>query len=224
MRNKEIMLNNKLEVKELEQKYINEKIKEMPKYIQQQKEQIVEELIKYAEKHKKPVKWNKDGVPIGEKIDINPLVISNYFLKPITNLSCVEPIYSAEQLSLIYDYYCYLIAEINDKIGYFPPSLTSFCKLSSITLQTLRNYRNSEDYNMRVIAEKIYDQIGDENVTMSQLGNVKERSTLFKLKSQNEMVEKVQPQVKVNVGVEVDLNKIQEKLDKYKRFASKKDK
>lgn len=224
MRNKEIMLNNKIEVKELEQKYINEKIKEMPKYIQQQKEQIVKELIEYAEKHKKPVKWNKDGVPIGEKIDINPLVISNYFLKPITNLSCVEPIYSAEQLSLIYDYYCYLIAEINDKIGYFPPSLTSFCKLSSITLQTLRNYRNSEDYNMRVIAEKIYDQIGDENVTMSQLGNVKERSTLFKLKSQNEMVEKVQPQVKVNVGVEVDLDKIQEKLDKYKRFASKKDK
>ena len=38
------------------------------------------------------------------------------------------------------------------------------------------------------------------------------------------MVEKVQPQVKVNVGVDIDLDRIQEKLNKYKQFASKKDK
>ena len=76
---------------------------------------------------------------------------------------------------------------------------------------------------MRVVAEKIYDQIGDENVTMSQMGVVRERSTIFKMKSQNEMVEKVQPQVKVNVNAEVDVDRIQERLNKYKKFASKKD-
>ena len=222
MKNKEIMLSNKQDLKELEQDYINSKIDEMPLYIEEQKQKITKEMIEYHDKHLKECKWDKEGNPIEWKVQMNPLVISNYFLKPVTNLSCVEPIYSPEKLSLVYDYYCYLIAEINDKIGDFPPSLTSFCKLSSLTLNTLRSYRNSNDYNMRVIAEKIYDQIGDENVTMSQMGVVRERSTIFKMKAQNEMIEKVQPQVKVNVNAEIDMDKINERLDKYKRFANKK--
>lgn len=222
--NFEIEKQNQNDLRELEQFYVEGKVDNMFDTIKEKKEELVQDMIKYANEHKKPVKWNKDGIPIGEKIVVNPLIINNYFFKPIVPIGCQEPVYNAEKLSMVFDYYCDIIAEVNDKIGYYPSSLTSFCRLCGITLNTLRTYRNSEDYNMRVIAEKIYDQIGDENVTMSQLGNVKERSTLFKLKSQNEMVEKVQPQVKVNVGVEVDLNKIQEKLDKYKRFASKKDK
>ena len=223
MKNKEIMFDNKTKLKELEQKYIDDMVKKMPDYIQERKKIIINDIIKYANEHKKPVKWNSDGEPIGEKVEINPLVISNYFFKPITSISSVEPIYSPEELGLIYDYYCFLIAEINDKIGYFPPSLTSFCKLSSLTLQTLRNYKNSQDYNMRVIAEKIYDQIGDENITMSQMGIVKERSTLFKMKSQNEMVEKLQPNVNISVKtIDVDLDRINERIDKYKKFTNKK--
>lgn len=224
MATKETMISNKQKVKELEQKYIDDKIKEMPEYIEKKKEQIVNEMIEYAETHKKPIKWNKDGIPIGEKIEINPVVINNYFFKPITNLTCIEPIYSAEQLGLIYDYYCYLISEINDRIGYFPPSLTSFCKLSSLTLQTLRNYRNSSDYGLRVVAEKIYDQIGDENITMSQMGVVRERSTIFKMKSQNEIVEKEQPKININITPKPDMDRIEERLNKYKVFTNKKGK
>lgn len=223
MKNKEIMFDNKTKLKEIEQEYIDDMVKKMPDYIQERKKIIINDIIKYSNEHKKPVKWNSNGEPIGEKVEINPLVISNYFFKPITSISSVEPIYSPEELGLIYDYYCFLIAEINDKIGYFPPSLTSFCKLSSLTLQTLRNYKNSQDYNMRVIAEKIYDQIGDENITMSQMGIVKERSTLFKMKSQNEMVEKLQPNVNISVKtIDVDLDRINERIDKYKKFTNKK--
>ena len=76
----------------------------------------------------------------------------------------------------------------------------------------------------RIIAEKIYDQIGDENVTMSQMGVVRERSTIFKMKAQNEMVEKVQPQVSVKVNAEIDMDRINKNLDKYKKFAIKKEK
>lgn len=224
MKNKEIMFDNKTKLKELEQEYIDDMIKKMPDYIQERKKTIINDIIKYANEHKKPVKWNSNGEPIGEKVEINPLVISNYFFKPITSISSVEPIYSPEELGLIYDYYCFLIAEINDKIGYFPPSLTSFCKLSSLTLQTLRNYKNSQDYSMRVITEKIYDQIGDENITMSQMGITREKSTIFKLKAQNEMVEKVQPQVTESLNIVVDLDKINERINKYKQFASKKGK
>ena len=224
MKNKEIMLKNKNELKNLEQEYINDKILQMPKYLETQKEKITKEIIEYANNHTIPCKWDKEGNPIAYKVQLNPLVITNYFFKPITNISCVEPIYSPEQLGLMFDYYCYLVAEINEKIGSFPTSLTSFCKLCSLTLNTLRSYRNSRDLNMRIIIDKIYDQIGDENITMSQMGMVKERSTIFKMKSENEMVEKQQPNVNINIIEQPDLKKIEEKLNKYKMFATKKEK
>lgn len=222
--NLEIKKENQNNLRELEQFYIEGKVDGMLETIQQKKEELVNDMIIYAEKHNKPIKWDKEGDPIAWKVKVNPLIISNYFFKPIIPIGCQEPIYNAEKLSMVFDYYCEMLAEVNDKIGDYPSSLTSFCKMAGLTLNTLRSYKNSDDYNMRVIAEKIYDQIGDENVTMSQIGAVKERSTLFKLRSQNELVEKAQPQVKVNVNAEVDITKINERLEKYKRFASKKDK
>ena len=222
--NLEIKKENQNNLRELEQFYVEGKVDGMLEAVQQKKEELVNDMIIYAEKHTKPVKWNKDGIPIGEKVEINPLIINNYFFKSIVPIGCQEPIYNAEKLSMVFDYYCDILAEVNDKIGYYPSSLTSFCKLAGITFNTLRTYKNSDDLNMRIIVDKIYDQIGDENVTMSQIGAVKERSTLFKLRSQNELVEKAQPQVKVNVNAEIDMTRINERLEKYKRFASKKDK
>ena len=78
--------------------------------------------------------------------------------------------------------------------------------------------------NMRVIANKIYDQVGDENITMSQLGYVKERSTMFKMKSENEMVEKQQPKVNINIVEKPDMEKIEARINKYRQFTNKKNK
>ena len=224
MSKKELKFSNKNELKTLEQSYIDDKIKQLPQNVELKKNVILKEIMNYAETHKIPCKWDENGDPIDYKMQVSPLVIVNYFFKPITNITCVEPTYSAEELGIIFDYYCYILAEINDKIGNFPSSLTSFCKLAGITLNSLRNLRNSADYNMRIVAEKIYDQIGDENITMSQMGIVKERSTLFKMKSQNELVEKEQPKVNVNIVEAPDFDLIQERLNKYKQFARKKGK
>lgn len=222
--NYEIQKQNQNELRELEQFYTEGKVDNMLANIQEKKDELVKDMIKYHDSHLKECKWDKDGNPLAWEVNINPLVINNYFFKPICPITSQEPIYNAEKLGMVFDYYCDILAEVNNQIGNYPSSLTSFCKLAGITFNTLRNYRNSDDYNMRVVAEKIYDQIGDENVTMSQMGVVRERSTIFKMKSQNEMVEKVQPQVKVNVNAEVDVDRIQERLNKYKRFASKKEK
>ena len=222
MKSKEMQLNNKTQVKKLEQDYIDDMVKKMPQYIETQKVKIIKEITDYAEKNVVACKWDKEGNPVAYKTKVNPFVINNYFFKPITNINCVEPLYSPEQLGLIYDYYCFLVAEINDKIGYYPPSLTAFCKLSSLTLTTLRNYRNSSDLSMRIVAEKIYDQIGDNNITMSQLGITKERTTMFRLKSENEMIEKEQPKVSINIVDKPDMEQRQERLNKYKKFANKK--
>ena len=221
--NYEIQKKNQNDLRDLEQFYVEGKVDNMLATIQEKKDELVKDMIKYHDSHLKECKWDKNGNPVAWKVDISPLVINNYFFKPICPITSQEPMYNAEKLGMVFDYYCDILAEVNNQIGNYPSSLTSFCKMAGITFNTLRNYRNSDDYNMRVVAEKIYDQIGDENVTMSQMGVVRERSTIFKMKAQNEMVEKVQPQVKVNVNAEIDVDRIQERLNKYKKFASKKD-
>lgn len=210
------------DIRKLEEIYVNGNFELMMKDINQKKEELVNEMIQYAENHTVECKWDKDGDPIDYKVDYNPIVISNNYFKPIIPINCQEPMYNAEKLSMVFDYYCDLLANINDKIGFLPPSLSSFCRLAGITTTTLRNYRNSADLNMRIIANKIYDQIGDDNLTMSQLGKINERSTIFKLKSQNEMVEKEQPRVVVNITEKPDLERINERLSKYSQYANKK--
>lgn len=219
---KDIQLQN--DIRQLEEIYVNGNFDFMIQDIDKKKEELVNNMIEYANNHTIEAKWDKDGNPIDYKVDYNPIVVSNNYFKPIIPINCQEPMYNAEKLSMVFDYYCNLLANINDKIGYLPPSLTSFCRLAGITSSTLRNYRNSSDLNMRIIADKIYDQIGDENLTMSQLGMVNERSTIFKMKSQNEMVEKEQPKVQINITEKPDLDRIQERLNKYSQYANKKGK
>lgn len=210
------------ELRNLEQFYVNGTVDNMELTLEEHKEKIVGEMIEYADNHKVPCKWNREGEPIAFKIDINPLVVNNYFFKPIIGIGSIEPEYNAEKLAMVFDYYCYLVTEVNDKIGNYPSSLTSFCKLAGITLTCLRKYKNSSDLNMRIIAEKIYDQIGDTNITMSQLGMVNERSTIFKMKSQNEIVEKEQPKININIVEKPDMEQISMRLNKYKEFSNKK--
>ena len=209
-------------IRDLEQFYADGKVEDILSNLEERKKELVEEMIEYAKKHEVECKWNRDGDPIAFKVDLNPFVIENTFFKSIVPIGCQEPEYNAEKLSLAYDFYCQLLVEVNNNIGQYPASLTSFCHFAGITLNTLRLYKNSPDLNMRVIAEKIYDQIGDTNVTMSQLGIVKERSTIFKMKSQNEIVEKEQPKVNINIVEAPDMEKIEEKINKYKSFVDKK--
>ena len=209
-------------IRELEQFYTTNKVDVMLERIEEEKTKIVNEMVEYANKHLKPCKWDKEGNPVSFSINANPLVINQYFFKPIVSIGSIEPEYNAEKLSMVFDYYCYLVSEVNDKIGNFPSSLTSFCKLAGITSSCLKKYKNSSDINMRIIAEKIYDQIGDTNITMSQLGMVNERSTIFKMKSQNEIFEKEQPKVHINIVEAPDMEQINARLEKYKMFANKK--
>lgn len=218
----ELELKRQNSVRELEQFFVTNKVDNLLEKIDEQKEKIVEEITKFAQDHYKPCKWNKDGVPTKFEIKTTPLVIDNYFFKSIVPITSQEPMYNAEKLGMVFDYYCFILAEVNDKIGQFPSSLTSFCKLAGITMYTLRSYRNSSDINMRVVVEKIYDQIGDTNLTMSQLGMVNERTTIFKMKSQNEMIEKEQPKININIVEQPDIERITERLNKYKQFSTKK--
>lgn len=224
-KNLEIQKDNQNKLRELEQFYNEGKIDTLFENIRKQKDELVQDMIKYANEHKEACKWDKEGNELAYRVKINPLVVSNYFFKSIVPIGSQEPVYNAEKLSMVFDYYCQILAEVNDKIGNFPSSLTLFCKFAGITLNTLRQYKFSQDYSMRVIAEKIYDQIGDENITMSQMGVVREKSTIFKMKAQNEITEKVQPNVNISVkAIDVDFDKINERIANYSNFTKKKGK
>ena len=115
--NYEIEVSKVNDLRELEQDFINDKISNMMNSIEAKKEELIGEMQIYAEKNKIPVKWDEDGNVTKYETRVNPLVITNYFFKPIIPITSQEPIYNAEKLGMVFDYYCDLIAEVNDKIG-----------------------------------------------------------------------------------------------------------
>lgn len=211
------------ELRSLEEFYTNNQVSDMLEQVEKKKQELVNDMIIYAKSHTIESKWSRDGDVLETKVDYNPLVINNKFFKPIIALGSIEPEYNAEKLAMVFDYYCYIVTEVNDKIGYFPSSLTSFCKLAGISRECLRKYKNSSDMNMRIITQKIYDQIGDTNLTMSQLKMVNERSTLFKLRAEHEVVEKEQPKVSINIIDKPDFERINQRIQKYNSFTSEKE-
>lgn len=223
-RDKNLMIQekNKMDLRKLEDFYVNGTVEDLIPVLNAKKEELVEKMIEYAKDNEKACKWTRDGDPVEYKTEIKPLIIQNYFFKSICPIGNKIPIYNAEKLALGYEYYMDLITEINIHIGAYPPSLVSFCKLLGITTSTLREYRNSSDIDMRNITEKIYEEIGDGNLTMSQMGVAKERSTLFRLKSQNEMTEKAQPNINITYKEVVNTDKLNSKLEKYRELIDKK--
>lgn len=211
------------DIRALEQVYNTGKLDTLEQDLEEQKEQVVNEMLEYAKNHQIVTKYDKDGLPIAYATDLNPITISNMFFKPITPIRGQEPIYNAEKLGMVFDYYNFLVANINDKIGTYPPSLKSFCAFAGLTSSSLRRYKNCDDLSLRNVANKIYDQFEDDNITMAQLGMIREKSTIFKMETQNEVSKTPQTNVNINASiVDIDLDKINERLDKYSQFARKK--
>lgn len=209
-------LEKQQEIRELENFFVNGTVADITKTLETLKEDKVNQMIDYARLHEKPIFNFKTGDVIGTKIEMNPIVVNNMFFKTICPLGSKTPLYNAEQMALLYEYYLELVTQVNDKIGDFPTSLASFCKLIGISTRELKEYRNSYDMDMRTIVEKIYDEIGDNNLSMAQLGIVKGTPTVFKLKTQNEMVEKNAPNVNITLKQTVDPNVFNERLERYK--------
>lgn len=176
-------------------------------------------LESYAEKHFKNVYFK--GEIIDNYIEINPTIITNTFFKPIVPLT-VKMKYNGEQLSMLYDYYKELILEINDRLGSFPSSLTLFCRFIGLTLDEFKELKDDANETTRLVVKKIFDDIDDANLSMAQTGNVKERTTLFRLKAQNEMIEKPTPKVNVNIKANLDDNRIKGNILDYQDFLGKK--
>ena len=75
--------NTQNKIRDLEQFYTTNQVENLPKLLDLKKKKMTQELMAYAEEHKKPIKWNEDGDPIEYDLETNPLVIYNTFFKSI---------------------------------------------------------------------------------------------------------------------------------------------
>lgn len=216
-RNQEIAIKNKQDIRKLEKFYVDGIFENMGILIEEKKEELVNAIDEFQHKH---IQINVDRFGNETKI-INPYLIATYFFKPLNPMASKIPTYNAEKLALVWDLYMYLVEQVNINIDVFIPSLTHFCKFAGITLSTIQNYRNNGDEDMCILVEKIFDEVQDSNLGMAQKKKYAEKSTMTRLKIENEVVEKVQPRVNINIEKKVDLNEINKRLEEIRKFNTK---
>lgn len=177
------------------------------------------DMVKYANKHT-VIKFDKNN-NAEASIDYNPIVLTEKYFKPIFDDFSFVPEYNAQELSVLYKYYNEMLTKVNDIIGFFPSSLSLFCNFICVPMNRFKELRNSQDTLLANVVNRIFDSIEENNMTLSQLGMAKEQTTLFKLKSQNEVVEKTSPNVNISIKKTIDTSKIQKNIDEYSDFLEK---
>lgn len=205
-------LQEKYELQTLEKMFVSNQIDNLDMLLQEKQKEFESNMLKienklytieYDEKGKAIKKLNKQYK--------NPLVLNNYFLKSINPYKNIQPEYTAESLNAVFDLYCEILTEVNVRIGTLPPSISSFCKFAGISTYTFKGYKSSAEIEMRTIVDMIEDYCYDTSVSMSQGGFVKERSTVYRMKSEQERMEKEQQKVVINAK-SVNIGEVQEKI------------
>ncbi|MCI9585688.1 MAG: hypothetical protein HFH45_03545 [Bacilli bacterium] len=116
--------------------------------------------------------------------------------------------FTPQELAIAFDIYVQVMSEIN-KYTSFPPSKQTFCLFTGITTQTYNNYL--QDPEKCEIMRTIEDYITANKLVSAQLGELREISTMFELKSQHGWVEAQAPVV-IEHKKETNVDDIKKKL------------
>lgn len=202
----------KFELKTLEKMFINNEIDNLDILIKKKMEEFKQNLALLEIQGTKITK-DKDGneKEIFDKKYKNPVVLSEYLFKSVNPYKNMTPEYTAESLNAVFNLYCEILAEVNAKIGTLAPSISSFCKFAGISSTTFKGYKSSPEDDLRNLIDVIEDYCYDTNVAMSQNGFIKERSTVYRMKSEQEKMEKEQQKVIINAK-SVNIGEVQEKI------------
>lgn len=197
-----------LEKKRDAEKVLNQEIAE--KVFETTKEQLLpsirakaEEVSKYVEKVLK--EKDEDGLTASQ--------ISSLFIKRSANDIAIGNIsYTSQELAIALNIYVEMIQEIN-KYCKYPPNKGSFCQLLGITPQTYANYL--QDPEKSNIMNFIDNYISTTLLTSAQLGELRELSSMFTLKSSHGFVEATSPVV-IKHEKTTDIDDIRAKLNSLK--------
>lgn len=209
----------KNEIVALEKFYVDGQINNLPALVEERKNQVIQDIFDYKFLHTVE-KRNKDGEVTSSKLNITPYITANYFFKSITNLQNIEPQYSGEQLSILWDLYSEIVMQVNINLTQFTPTLSHFCKFIGITSSGFKKMKNSSDEGIKTMANKIIDSLYDGSVTMAELGEHNARASIYRMKSELERTEKEQPQVTINATT-IDLNGINKRINELSIFNGK---
>jgi hypothetical protein len=217
-------IKEKYDLQTLEKMFVDNKIDNLDSLLKEKQKEFELNMLQ-VENKMITIEYDKEG----NKKEIingrykNPLVLNNYFLKSINPYKNVQPEYTAESLNAVFDLYCEILTEVNVKIGTLPPSISSFCKFAGISSYTFKSYKSSPEIEMRNVVDAIEDYCYDTSVSMSQSGFIKERTTVYRMKSEQEKMEKEQQKVVINAK-SVNIGEVQEKIKRIqelKKFNNK---
>lgn len=211
------ILEKRTKISELEQFYVDATISNLPEIVEKRKEETVNKLQEFQEKY---VSTREDKMGNEIKV-VNPYLISTYFFKTINPFHTKVPQYSAEKLAIVWELYMYLVEQVNMNIAPFNPTISHFCKFAGITLYTFNSYKVSGNEDLMIICQKICDETMSGNFEMAQHKMLNEKTTMTRLKVENEIVEKSQPKVIVNINEEIDKDIINKRINKYREFTDK---
>lgn len=184
---------------------------ELAKKIQQETKELLLPTIH--------AKMNEVAEVIKEKVSKSSGLTISQILPLITKRSAEDiatiqnKSYTSYELGEALNIYMEMIAEIN-KVCKFPPSKGSFCALLGISRKTYDNYMC--DPNKIDIMGIIDDYITTSVLTSAQLGELKEISSMFTLKSQHGFIEAQAPVV-IEHKQTTDVDDIKRQLDALKK-------
>lgn len=133
---------------------LNRYIENLPSVLENKKERLTAEIQAYIENRP-------------EKKHIPAAIITQMLGKDFSKM-IGEPMYSATELSMVFEYYQEFICELNMNGVKFPPTRQNFCMFSGITTSTYTSYLNSNDTNKKIITQRIEDYINEVNWTAAQ--------------------------------------------------------
>lgn len=209
------------DLRTLESMFVNSKIENLEQIVEEKRNKLADELIEYKESILE-TRRTKDGLEY-QVPNLNPLVIQSYFFKSINPIGSREPEYNAEKLALVFELYMDILTQVNIYIGEFIPNISSFCTFAGITTATFNNYKRSSDLDMRVICEKINDYCFNSNVSLAQKGSVSEKSTIYRMKVEQDKSEKAEPQIHIHAN-DLDLGMVRDRLKELEDFNRNKEK
>lgn len=188
----------------------------------QAKEQLVNQIKEETKDLLLPSirnKMNEVAEVIKEKVSQNNGLTVSQILPLITKRSTSDiaiiqnKSYTSYELGEALNIYMEMIAKINT-ICKYPPSKGSFCALLGISRKTYDNYM--VDPEKMDIMGLIDDYITTSVLTSAQLGELREISSMFTLKSQHGFVEASAPVV-IEHKKETNIEEIQNQLNALKK-------
>lgn len=218
------IIENKNQLIDLENFYVNGKLDNLEELCELKKKELVTKLQEY-DQLMTVEDYNSSGELVGtHRKPFNPYLISTYFFKSVNPLSNIEPEYSSEKLSIIWNLYMYLIEQVNINIGVIQPTISHFCKFAGISVNKFKQLKNNGSFEMQTLINKICDETFDSNVFLAQNKLLSNRSTELRVKVENEVQEKPQVHVNVNVKEEVNFDQIASRLNEISKFKTNKKK